>query len=135
MKALPGVDHDAAEIQRHIEDAYGYPLPRLREYTRTHPETPPSLTALLTIHGDLELAERAVDFHLDRLRGFVEPGRPLGGFDTSHILDCAQRLAQAHATRKAHVAAATVLLGPRVATATTPGTPHPAPRASSTRTR
>ncbi|MEU2868682.1 hypothetical protein ABZ769_05675 [Streptomyces olivoreticuli] len=132
-KALPAVDHHATEIQRHIETAYGYPLPRLREYDQNHPSAAPTLTALLTVHGDLERAERAVEFHLERPRTFVEPGRQIGDFDTSHILDCAQRLAQAHAARKAHTAAATALLGARRATAIAPGTPPPAPRTSRTR--
>ncbi|MEU1821311.1 hypothetical protein ABZ502_02495 [Streptomyces abikoensis] len=139
MKALPAVDHHAAEIQRHIEAAYGYSLDRLREYDQTHPIAAPTLTVLLTVlltvHGNLALAEGAVEFHLERLRTFVEPGRQLGDVDTSHILDCAQRLAQAHAARKAHTAAATALLGPRLATTATPGTPRSASRTSSTRTR
>ncbi|MFF4529455.1 hypothetical protein ACFY1P_09305 [Streptomyces sp. NPDC001407] len=135
MKALPAVDQDAAEIQRNIENAYGYPLDRLRDYAQTHPGAAPVLDSLLTVHGDLELAERAIEFQLERLRTFVEPGRQMDDFDTSHILDCAQRLAQTHAARKAHISAATALLGPRLLTGTTRGPPPPAPRTSSTRTR
>ncbi len=68
------------------------------------------LAALLGSLSDLELAERAITFHLQRLRQLSAPERVITVFDAGHILDCARRITEAVAIRDAHTKIANAVL-------------------------
>ncbi|MFB7137930.1 hypothetical protein ACFCZY_41445 [Streptomyces sp. NPDC056237] len=57
------------------------------------------LSALLGMHHQLDLAERSIAVHRDRLAQLVQPGRHISGHEVSHVLDCVRRLAEAVAVR------------------------------------
>lgn len=102
--------HDTSDTLRdRIESLYGQPLNALRR----HAEAASGATllgALLSIHTDLAIAERAIDFEADRLRQFIGEDRDIGPFVAGHILSGAQRLHQAVAARDAHAKALSAAL-------------------------
>ncbi|MFB6991368.1 hypothetical protein ACFC0C_16215 [Streptomyces sp. NPDC056178] len=118
----------SADIAERIEALYGQPLAELEAHADANP--PGSmLAALLGSHADLQLAERSIDFHLQRLRQLADPERVIGPFDAGHILDCARRITEAVAVREAHTKATSAVLQSlhRVPAPDTPTTPAPAP--------
>ncbi|WP_367435129.1 hypothetical protein [Streptomyces celluloflavus] len=88
-------------IAERIEDLYGAPLAQLEAHVDTNPRGS-MLAALLGSHADLQLAERTIDFQLQRLRQLADPEREIGPYDAGHLLDCARRIAESVAVRDAH---------------------------------
>ncbi|MGX1759884.1 hypothetical protein ACWIG5_23755 [Streptomyces lydicus] len=92
-----------------IEAAFKRPMVELLQ----HKGQSGLLDAVFAIHERLALADHSVQIQAQHLRKFLDPERRVGDSDVSHILDCAQRMAQAHSARTAHAAALTALLGVR----------------------
>ncbi|MFF4285642.1 hypothetical protein ACFY0R_09980 [Streptomyces sp. NPDC001633] len=99
----------SSQTQVEIEAAFKRPMVELQRCKGKSAV----LDAVTAIHGRLALADRSVQFQARHLRKFLAPERGIGDSDVSHILDCAQRMAQAHSARTAHAAALTALLGIR----------------------
>ncbi|MFE3691260.1 hypothetical protein [Streptomyces sp. NPDC059129] len=84
-----------------IENLYGQPLAALEAHAGSTPHDS-MLTALLGSLADLQLAERSITFHQDRLRQLSHPERAIEAFDAGHLLDNARRIGEAVAVRDAH---------------------------------
>ncbi|MCZ4124190.1 hypothetical protein [Streptomyces sp. H39-S7] len=115
----------STDIAGRIEDLYGASLADLG--ARAQDQPPGMLAALLAMHDDLALAERSITFHRDRLAQLVHPERQIGGYEVSHVLDCARRLAEAVAVRDVQTSTASAVLR-SLARVTTPA---PSPAAAS----
>ncbi|MEV8426499.1 hypothetical protein [Streptomyces niveus] len=101
-------DVTSTEIAGRIEDLYGAPLTDLEAHAQDQP--PGMLAALLGSLTDLQLAERNIDFQMDRLRELTGPERVIGSFEAGHLLDCARRITASVAARDAHSKATTAVL-------------------------
>ncbi|MER5813788.1 hypothetical protein [Streptomyces californicus] len=136
MPSSISTSHTVAE---RIETLYGQPLAVLEAHD--HAQAAGSmLAALVHAHSALQLAERSIDFHRDRLRSVIAPDRRIESFDAGHILDCARRVAEAVATRDAYATTVNAVLDGlhrTPAADTTPSAPAvpppPAPAPSATR--
>ncbi|MCD9193380.1 hypothetical protein [Streptomyces albireticuli] len=135
--------HTASQaLADRIEALYGQPLSTLEAHAGATARDS-MLGALLGSHTDLSLAERNIDFQLERLRQLAGPDREIGRFDAGHILDCARRIAESVAVRDAHAKSVTAVLaslrrlpGPdtKSPTAALPAVPaRPVPAASRAR--
>ncbi|MGW6455098.1 hypothetical protein ACWF94_04090 [Streptomyces sp. NPDC055078] len=91
----------AQVLAERIEDLYGRHLAALEAHAGAAPHDS-MLTALLAGLADLQLAERSITFHCDRLRQLAHPDRSIGAFDAGHLLDNARRIGEAVAVRDAH---------------------------------
>ncbi|MEU2874116.1 hypothetical protein ABZ769_33795 [Streptomyces olivoreticuli] len=114
-------------IAERIESLYGQPLAQLEAHAEANPRGS-MLAALLGSHTDLQMAERNIDFQLERLRQLAAPENEIGRFGAGHILDCARRLAESVAARDAHTKSVGAVLQSlhRVpAPDTQPPAPHP----------
>lgn len=122
----------AATIATRIEDLYGQPLHVLEAHSTTTPHNS-MLTALIGSLTDLQLAERSITFHRDRLLQLAHPERAIGSFDAGHLLDNARRISEAVAVRDAHAKTLSAVLQslhrvPAPATETAPvAAPPPLP--------
>jgi hypothetical protein len=96
-------------ITARIEALYGQPLAALEAHADANPRGS-MLAALLGIRTDLELAERTIDFQLERLRQLAHAEREIGPFEAGHLLDCARRVADAVAVRDAHTKSVSAVL-------------------------
>ncbi|MCB5905877.1 hypothetical protein [Streptomyces pinistramenti] len=128
-------------ITERIEELYGAPLADLQAHADAHPGAS-MLTALLDSRTALELAERNVDFQVERLRQLADPEREIGPFDAGHILDCARRITESVAARDAHTTTTSAVLqslrrtpAPEAQPPTATAPPAPAPTPSAVRTR
>ncbi|WP_405734932.1 hypothetical protein OG607_41460 [Streptomyces sp. NBC_01537] len=134
----------AQSVAERIEDLYGQPLAALEAHADANPRGS-MLAALLGSHSDLHLAERTIDFQLQRLRQLAAPEREIGPYDAGHILDCARRIAQSVAVRDAHAKGMNAVLQSlhRVpapdthppAPSAPPAVPEPTAAAAASRTR
>ncbi|MFI1890250.1 hypothetical protein [Streptomyces jumonjinensis] len=124
-------DPTAATIAARIEGLYGQPLGVLEAHSGADPHNS-MLTALIGSLTDLQLAERSITFHRDRLLQLAHPERSIGSFDAGHMLDNARRISEAVAVRDAHAKTLSAVLQslhrvPTPATETTPAVPAPPP--------
>ncbi|WP_043267116.1 hypothetical protein [Streptomyces sp. CT34] len=94
-------------IAQRIEELYGQPMAALEAHTDANP----MLAALTSSHADLQLAERNIDYQLQRLRELAAPEREIDTFEAGHLLDCARRIADSVATRDAHAKTVSAVLG------------------------
>ncbi|MFJ7423391.1 hypothetical protein ACIQXD_33015 [Streptomyces uncialis] len=91
--------HSTAQtLTERIETLYGQPLAALEAHADATPHDS-MLAALLGSLADLQLAERSITFHRDRLRQLVHPDRSIEAFDAGHLLDNARRISEAVAIR------------------------------------
>lgn len=132
--------HAASQlVAQRIEALYAKPLADLEALADATPEAS-LLAALTSNHSDLALAERNIDFQLERLRELTAPEREIGRFHAGHILDCARRIAESVATRDAYAKSTSAVLG-GLRRVTAPDTHSPtapvpaAPAATTSRTR
>ncbi|MEU5162328.1 hypothetical protein AB0G74_22360 [Streptomyces sp. NPDC020875] len=124
-------DPTAATLATRIEELYGHPLRVLEAHSTTTPHTS-MLAALIGSLTDLQLAERSITFHRDRLLQLAHPERSIGAFDAGHLLDNARRISEAVAVRDAHAKTLNAVLqslhrAPAPATETPPALPAPPP--------
>ncbi|WP_329558851.1 hypothetical protein OG711_07810 [Streptomyces uncialis] len=117
-----------------IETLYGQPLAALEGHIATAPHDS-MLSALLGSLTDLQLAERSITFHQDRLRQLAHPERSIEAFDAGHMLDNARRIGEAVAVRDAHARTLSAVLQSlhRVPAPTPQPTPAAAPPVPSAR--
>ena len=119
-------------IAERIEELYGQPMSALEAHADANPRST-MLAALTSSHTDLQLAERTIDFQLQRLRELAHPERRIGRFEAGHLLDCARRIADSIAVRDAHAkTVSAVLASLHRAPASAPAAPAAAGLASST---
>ncbi|MGW1194488.1 hypothetical protein ACWD4B_01315 [Streptomyces sp. NPDC002536] len=96
-------------VAERIEALYGQPLAALEAHAEATGHDS-MLAALLGSHADLALAERNIDFQLERLRQLADPDREIGRFDAGHILDCARRITESVTVRDAHAKSVSAVL-------------------------
>ncbi|MCC3775875.1 hypothetical protein [Streptomyces sp. UNOB3_S3] len=96
-------------VTERIEALYGQPLDTLIAHAEATVGDS-MLAALLGSLANLAFAERNIEFQLDRLRQFTEPGREIGRSDAGHILDCARRITESVAVRDAHAKSVSAVL-------------------------
>ncbi|MFF9785069.1 hypothetical protein [Streptomyces nigrescens] len=127
------VESLSTQIQGEMEAAFKRPMAELQQ----HKGQSGLLDVVIAIHERLAFADRSVQFQAQHLRKFLAPERGIGDSDVSHILDCAQRMAQAHSARTAHASALTALLGVRQTPAqgSTPASQAPSQARTATPTR
>ncbi|MFJ4689227.1 hypothetical protein [Streptomyces sp. NPDC088789] len=123
-------DLTAAALGTRIEELYGQPLHELHAYTAG--TGPGMLSALLDALAHLQFAERRIDFERHRLRHHSDPESTVGRVEARHILDCAQRLAEAVSGRDALAQTLAAVLGglqrtPDPEPETAPPAPAPEP--------
>ncbi|AZK97063.1 MULTISPECIES: hypothetical protein [Streptomyces] len=100
----------ARSLGERIESLYGRPLAELKDHADHHRSGGSMLAALLAGLTDLQLAERGITFHRDRLLHLARPDRTIGTFDAGHLLDNARRIGEAVAVRDAHARTLTAVL-------------------------
>lgn len=97
----PDAVHAISEIiAERIEALYGQPLDELEASADSTPDAT-LLAALTGSHSDLVLAERTIAFQAERLRELTAPELEIGRYTAGHILDCARRIAESVAIRRA----------------------------------
>ncbi|MGW1974178.1 hypothetical protein [Streptomyces sp. NPDC001889] len=129
----------AHTLTERIETLYGHPLAALEAHAEATPHDS-MLAALLGSLADLQLAERSITFHRDRLRQLAHPDRSIEAFDAGHLLDNARRISEAVAARDAHTKTLSAVLQSlhRIPVPTSEPAPAPPPvpaPASAARTR
>lgn len=120
-------DNASTEIAARIEELYGSALSDLKAYAQGQP--PGMLAALLDAHSRLVLAEQSITVHSRRLQQLAQREQAITAPETSHLVDCTRRLAEAVAVRDCHTATTrAVLQGLCRAPAPETAEPEPAPR-------
>jgi hypothetical protein len=99
---------DSRQIGARIEELYGLTLSELHAHARCGP--PGMLAALLDAHHRLVLAEQSITVHSRRLQQLAQREQALTAPETSHLFDCARRLAEAVAVRDTHTATTQAVL-------------------------
>ncbi|WP_329025810.1 hypothetical protein [Streptomyces sp. NBC_00690] len=115
----------ARTLAERIATLYGQPLAALEAHADSAPHDS-MLTALLGSLADLQLAERSIAFHRDRMLQLAHPERSIEAFDAGHLLDNARRIGEAVAVRDAHAKTLSAVLQ-SLHRIPTPPAPEPAP--------